>query len=180
MISASKTRKSMVKAVVFLAGMVACSAPIAFGAEWRIDVVDSGAPGKFSALKLDSDGNLHLAFVAEDGLRNPLKYGFWDRRLERWFVMTVAEGASFCSLVLDSKNRPHISWADYGGASGAKLRYARWEGQSWKKIAIPLNSDIVGYFTSIALDARDNPRISFYEYRGPKGTDLAVRMRVVS
>ena len=82
--------------------------------------------------------------------------------------------------MLDSKNRPHISWADYGGASGAKLRYARWEGQSWKKIAIPLNSDIVGYFTSIALDARDNPRISFYEYRGPKGTDLAVRMRVVS
>ena len=34
--------------------------------------------------------------------------------------------------------------------------------------------------TGIALDANDYPTISFYEYRGSRGTELGVRMRVVT
>lgn len=149
-------------------------------ANWQIELLDSGAPGKFSTMKADNKGNLHLAFVADDGAHYTLKYGFWDRNLKKWFLMPVDHGASFCSLTLDSQQHPHISYADAGGGSGAKLRYAHWDGQEWKKTAIPLNSDVIGYYTSIALDPHDNPSISFYEYRGPKGTDLAVRMRIVT
>jgi hypothetical protein len=94
--------------------------------------------------------------------------------------MTVAEGASFPSLVLDSKQHPQISFADSGTIRGCKLRYAHWDGTSWTKEVIPLAADTVAYYTSIVLDAKDNPSVSFYEYDGPRGTDFRVRMRVVA
>jgi len=154
-------------------------ATAAGAAGWQIDLVDLKGAGTFSSLKVDKEGNVHVAYVIEDGNRYPLKYGFWDHAVKRWFIMDVAESASFCSLALDSKQRPHISYADFGTLSGSKLRYAYWNGKTWQKQAIPLNSDIIGYYTSLALDGEDHPRISFYEYRGPKGTEVRIRMRVV-
>ncbi len=171
----------MGKTAGLFAGLVVLFASISSGADWQIEVLEAGPPGKFSTLKVDTNGNLHLAYVLDDGVNNVLNYAFWDRTLKHWYRMPVDQGASFCSLVLDSKQHPHISYADSGGGSGAKLRYAYWDGQgAWKKRAIPLYSEIVGYYTSIVLDSHDRPSISFYEYRGPKGTDIAVRMRIVS
>ena len=146
--------------------------------KWQIERVDESGVGRFSSLKIDTKGNAHLAYVTDDGT-DSLKYAFWDHTVKRWFVMTVAHGASFSSLALDSHGRPHISYADAGMGSGAKLRHAFWDGAKWQIQAIPLNSDIIGYYTSIGLDSHDNPAISFYEYRGPRGTDLAVRLRIV-
>jgi hypothetical protein len=93
--------------------------------------------------------------------------------------MTVASGANFSAMTLDSKQHPHLSWADYGTFAGSKLRYARWDGAAWKIEAIPLNSEVIDFYTSIALDENEYPTLSFYEYRGPRGTDISVRMRVV-
>ena len=39
---------------------------------------------------------------------------------------------------------------------------------------------MIGYYTSIVLDRNDYPSISFYEYRGPKGSEISVRMRTVT
>jgi hypothetical protein len=94
--------------------------------------------------------------------------------------MNLAIAAGFCSLTLDSKDHPHISWADHGTGSGSKLRYIHWDGSSWHPEVLPLNSDVIGYYTSIALDLNDRPSISFYEYRGPVGSDLKDRMRVAT
>src|SRR5207248_9157819 len=135
---------------------------------------------RFSSLRIDKDGNAHVAYVADDGAKYPLKYSFWDHSLHKWFGMTVDESASYSSLALDSKQHPHISYADYGTTNGAKLKYASWDGTSWRKETIPLNAEIIAYYTSIVLDAHDNPSISFYEYDGPKGTEFRVRMRVVT
>jgi hypothetical protein len=150
----------------------------ACAATWQIDTVDVSGPAKFSSLKIDAQGNAHLAYVVDDG-NNSLKYAFWDHRLNRWFVLPIATRASFCSLALDSLQHPQISWADSGTGEGAKLRYAFWDGQSWQKVEIPLNSEIIGYYTSIALDSKDRPNISFYEYRGPRETDFKIRLRTV-
>jgi hypothetical protein len=146
---------------------------------WSSELVDVAGAGKFSSMRIDKSGNIHVAYMIEDGIRNPLKYALWDRLLKRWFTMTVAEGASVCSLALDSKDRPHISWVDFGTASGSKLRYAAWNGSAWNVQAIPLNSDVIAYDNSLVLDGQDRPAIAFYEYRGPKDTDLHIRMRVV-
>jgi hypothetical protein len=148
-------------------------------ASWTVETVDPGGVGRFSSLAIDRDTNAHVAYVLDDG-RNTLKYGFWDHSLKRWFLMNVADNASFCSLTLDSKQHPQISFVDYGTMAGSKLRYAHWDGKAWTVIAVPLSAETIAYYTSIVLDANDNPTISFYEYNGPKGTDFRVRLRTVT
>src|SRR5215831_18133086 len=144
------SRKVLLSALLLIG--LAGSRLNAQNSEWRIDTVDSAAAGHFSSLKIDKDGNAHVAYTTdEDG--TPLKYSFWDHRLDRWFTMVVDHGASFTSLVLDSKQHPHISYADAGGSKGAKLRYAYWDGTTWKKMPIPLSAEVIGYYTGIALDA---------------------------
>jgi hypothetical protein len=157
-------------------------AGISFAATWQIETVDPSGTGKFSSMKADREGNLHVAYIVQDGNEFPLKYAFRDHRLNRWFLMTVDHSAGSCSLALDSQQRPHISYVDFGTAEGSKLHHAYWDAQSgsWRKEAIRLNSEVIAYYTSIVLDAEDHPSISFYEYRGPKDTDLKIRMRVVS
>jgi hypothetical protein len=152
---------------------------MARASDWVREVVDQSGEGLTSSLKIDSEGNVHLVYTIDDGNQYPLKYAFWDHAVRRWFRMDVAKGASFCSLALDSKQRPHISFADFGTLNGARLRYAYWDGAVWKVQAIPLNSEIIGYFTSIILDSQDRPIISFYEYRGPRDSGISIRLRVV-
>lgn len=146
---------------------------------WQIETVDQSGLAKYSSMKVDEYGNAHVAYVIDDKNRFPLKYGFWDRSLNRWFIMAVDEGVGICSLTLDSKQRPHISYADFGSGSGGRLRYAYWDGSTWHKQALPLNSDAVSYYNSISLDRNDNPSISFYELRGPRGTNFNIRLRNV-
>jgi hypothetical protein len=174
------SEKEMVRLSAIAVALLLCGAASSQAGDWQIQSVDNSGPGRSSSLKIDSLGNAHLAFTVEDGNRNPLKYGIWDRGVKRWFVMPVDEGVSTCSLVLDSKQRPHIAYVDFGTGTGAKLRYAHWDGTTWKKQAIPLNSDVIAYYNSIVLDAEDRPSISFYEYRGPKDTEIRIRLRVVT
>ena len=145
---------------------------------WDIEVVDPGGTGRFSSLKFDSSGNGHLAYVLEDGAYS-LKYGFWDRTAKRWFLMTVSDQASFSALALDSKQRPHIVWADFGTVTGCKLHHAFWDESKWNRQTLPLNADTVAYYTAITFNAQDDPTISYYEYDGPRGTGFRVRMRTV-
>lgn len=167
------------RASLLLLGCWITSAATLAAADWKIETVDRDATGRYSSLRIDKDGNAHVSYILDD-LGHLLKYGFWDHALNKWFTMPVASGASFCSLALDSKQRPHISYADYGTASGSHLRHAYWTGSEWKTEIIPIDSDIVAYYTSIVLDAEDKPTISFYEYRGRKDSDFHIRLRVVS
>src|SRR5215831_11611043 len=163
--------------------LVASAWPLAAGRGansdgWRIEVVEAAATGKFSSMKIDTAGNVHLIFVLDDG-GYAMKYAFWDRRIQKWFVMPVDESVGMCALTLDSKQRPQISYADYGSGFGTKLRHAWWDGASWRKEAIRLDSEIIAYYNSIAMDAQDHPSLSFYEYRGPKDSDISIRLRNV-
>lgn len=164
---------------VLVFGLTTCLVGTSQAATWKIETLDQSGVGKFSSLKVDKTGNVHVAYVVDDG-KDSLKYAFWDHVLGRWFIMTVAERASFSSLVLDSKQHPHISYADSGTIIGCKLRYAYWDGTSWKNQAVPLAADTIAYYTSIKLDGSDNPSISFYEYNGPRGTAFRVRCRIVT
>jgi hypothetical protein len=176
----SKNRKDLVKAFV-LATTVFLAGRLATAAEWKVDTVDTGGPGKYASMKADKNGNLHMAYVLDiDG--HPLMYAFWDHALDRWFTMKVAGNASFCTLALDSHQRPHISYADHGTGPGAKLRYVRWDGASdWKVTPVsPAGDATVAYYTSIALDAKDNPSFSYYDYAGPGSAGFTLRLRSVT
>jgi hypothetical protein len=174
-----KRGRGLMRALAIAAASLILAAPAAHALEWKIETIDAVGTGKFTSLRMDKDGNLHLIYVIDDST-HALKYGFWDVKIGRWFTMTVAEGASFASLTLDSKQRPHISWADHGTSPGCGIRYAYWDGKEWHKPPVRLDSEIVAYYTSIALDLQDRPSISFYEYRGRRGSDTADRMRVVT
>ena len=147
--------------------------------QWHIETVDTAGAGRFTSLKVDKSGNVQVAYVIEDGSRYPLKYAIRTAINQRWFTMTIASGAGPCSLVLDSQQKPHVSWDDYGSLAGARLRQAYWDGTNWKADAINLNSEVISYYNSIALDPADNPAIVFYEYQGPQGTDYRIRLRSV-
>jgi hypothetical protein len=129
-------------------------------AEWQIEVVDPMG-GLFSSLQFDKSGNAHVVHTHPP--TRALKYGFWDRGLGKWFTTTLDETSGFCSLTLDSQQRPHVSYISYGSF---RLKYARWDGTNWDKEAIQIRARQIDYYTSIALDPKDNPTISFYEYYG--------------
>src|ERR1017187_7499462 len=141
-------------------------------AEWRVDIVDPSA-GLFSSMKFDLYGNAHVSYL--DPSENQLRYAFWDHMLKKWFTTNVDRSGGFCSLALDSHQRPHISYQDYGGG----VMYARWDGASWQKQKIPIGAREIGFYTSIALDQNDHPSISFYETISADGS-LVVRLRSVT
>ena len=159
------------------AACVAVAGTAAEPVSWQIEAVDSSGPGLNSTLRIDKDGNAHMCWVLPGG--SALKYGYWEHSIKRWFTMVVDQNPNGCALTLDSKQRPHISYEDFGTAIGSKLRYVSWDGAAWKKQIIPINSEVVGSYNSIALDANDDPSIAFYEYRGPKGSDIRIRLRNV-
>jgi hypothetical protein len=147
---------------------------VAWTAEWRTSVVDPSVAGSFSSLRIDSFGNGHVAYV--DETQNQLKYGFWDHKLDKWFVTVLDSSTGFCSLTLDSKQRPHISYGEYGTG---KIKYARWDGLAWKKETIQIDAKNISFYTSIILDPKDQPRISYYEYWGT-GYDYSLLLRTVT
>jgi hypothetical protein len=163
--------------ILGLAGAILLSAGVVTAGEWKIETVDAMGPGQFSSLKVDKLGNVHVAYVPDID-SYPLRYAFWDHTVNKWFTMAVAGGASFCTLVLDSRQQPHISYADHGTGLGARLRHAFWDG-NWNIRAIDIQAGaVVAYYTSIALDARDRPVFSFYDYADPTNR-FRLRLRSV-
>lgn len=66
------------------------------------------------------------------------------------------------SLALDSNGYPHISYCLYDMVKDTciELKYAYQDSSGWH-IAVVESADGVGFFTSLALDASDRPRISY-------------------
>src|ERR1017187_1319144 len=136
--------------------------------EWRRDVVDAAA-GSFSSLRVDANGNAHVAhFDSDEGV---VKYSFWDRMLDKWFTTTLDKSRGFCSLVLDSKQHPHISYLGYGDGP---IKYAHWNGTAWEKQGIHIRAKDISFFTttldksrgfcSLVLDSKQHPHISYLGY----------------
>ena len=80
------------------------------------------------------------------------------------------------SIALDSYQRPHISYLDWGNG---KLKYAHWTGTSWEKQTLQIHAKEISFYTSIAIDHNDNPSITYYEYFGPDG-EQELHLRNVS
>lgn len=70
------------------------------------------------------------------------------------------------SIVIDTNNYPRIVYCDYSqyisGWFIGSLKYAKWDGTSWKIQTVDSTGD-VGYTTSIILDSNNNPHISYYD-----------------
>ena len=171
-------KNRVLASLLAVAGWWAVGARTAEAVDWKVEVVDTSGVSKFTSMRVDKDGNVHVAYVVDDG-NFSLKYAFWDHQLKKWFTMYVDGSSGMCSLALDSKQQPHISYTDYGSGWGARLKHAYWDGTTWHKEAIHLDSEIVAFYNSIAFDLKDNPSLTFYEYRGAKDSDYMIRLRNV-
>ena len=176
---ASKSGTAFVNALALAVALWAASG-VSAGAEWKVETVDQSGAGRFTSMKIDTNGNVHVVYVPEADM-HPLKYAYWDHTLDKWFTMTIANYASFCTLALDSNQRPHVSYATHGTGKGAKLHYIYWKGGAqWEDRPIsPAGDAVVGYYTGIALDSKDSPSFSYYDYEGPAGVGFMLRMRSV-
>ena len=106
--------------------LASCMLAAVHAAEWQLGVVPDVPGGKFSSLKLDSYGNAHV--VQMDGFDNMLRYSFWDRALNGWFSTNLESASGYCSLALDSKQRPHISYP-----AGTGVIHSYWDGEKWQR-----------------------------------------------
>lgn len=170
----SRTLNARISGAIVILAIALIAVGALQGSEWRREVVDPSGGGKFSSLRIDTFGNAHVAYY--DEAQFLLKYGFWDHNLRKWFTTTIDQTRGFCSLTLDPKQRPHISYLAYGDG---QLKYAFWNGTSWQKQVIHINARDISYYTSVALNADENPTITYYEYWGT-GEEYRLNLRGVS
>ena len=94
------------------------------GPSWTFKSESVDASGKFSSVKVDAQGNVHLSYTIEG---DHVKYGFRDVANGKWWIIDLDAQASFTSLALDSNGNPSVCYTQ------RTLRYAHWNGKLWQK-----------------------------------------------
>jgi hypothetical protein len=90
----------------------------------------------------------------------------------KWAVQIVdgkergSETGTFSNIVIDSQDRPRISYYDGGDNC---LRFAAWDGRSWQRETVdrggPRDRHSIGRFNCMAIDSRDRCHISYRDRR---------------
>jgi hypothetical protein len=140
------------------------------GSSWDIQTVDSaGTKGEYASLALDSQDRPHIAYcfayVEYVFTLHDLRYARWTG--STWDLQTVdnprrLELGEWTSLALDNQDRAHISC--YEGGSNRDLKYIKWTGSAWEFVTVDGGAAYVGRYTSITLDSRGNPHISYFDF----------------
>ncbi|HTP67879.1 MAG TPA: hypothetical protein VMJ35_03165 [Dongiaceae bacterium] len=125
--------------------------------KWFTMSLDHGLGGFSSQIALDSNQNPHICYAPR-----VLKYAHFDGK--QWQTQEIDKGGGLvsytCSIKMDSKNRPHISWYV---ESGVFLRYAELKDGAW--LARTLDQQgLPGKWNSLALDSEGNPHIAYIEF----------------
>ena len=141
------------------------------GSSWQICWPDTeGDVGRYSSIALDGLGYPHIAYfnVSHEDLTSSLKYTYYDG--ETWQIVSVETSSEnvglFCSIAIDSYDRPHISY--FADLSLYDLKYSYYYGFDWYIITVD-ETGMVGRFTSIALDAYDRAHISYQDFESGNG-----------
>ena len=151
-------------------------------ADWPAVTVDnSGDVGYCTSIAIDPDtDDIHITYF--DETNDDLLHAYYDGAWEIETVDSSGDVGLGARLVLDSYGAPHIVY--YDGTLFA-LKYAYYDG-TWHSTTIDDNNG-EGFFggdASIALDAGNNPHVSYYtsiaeETVDAQGDDITVYYRVL-
>ncbi|MCS7298668.1 MAG: hypothetical protein RMJ37_01745 [Spirochaetia bacterium] len=133
---------------------------------WFEEIVDSTSGSGFNLSSfVDSDNNIHLAYYNFNSKN--LFYAFRKNQSDRWIIEVVdkdVDSGRYPSIFVDNFNRIHISYTYINERwDDEDLRYAIKEGREWKIFTLD-NQDKAGRYTSIVVDERGVPHISYYNY----------------
>ena len=125
------------------------------GGQWISETIDTEGGSEIS-IAVDSNDKPGISYRPYYG--SPLKYAYKSEL--SWEIQFVEVPYCFNpSITFDESNQPHISY-QYHGAPIPGIKYAYYDGQSWKKQYV--ESGAASYvFNSIALDRFGNPYISY-------------------
>ncbi|MEO0185982.1 MAG: hypothetical protein ABIL20_09315, partial [candidate division WOR-3 bacterium] len=125
---------------------------------WKTTTIDGGNVGYHSSIALDGQNRPHISYY--DATNENLKYAYFNGT--NWVIQTVdAQGnvGDWTSIAVNKKNGyVHIS---YCHEDNRDLKYALWNGSSWQIETVDGAGDNRGEYTSITLDSKGNPHISY-------------------
>jgi len=130
--------------------------------KWSKMVVERDA-GAFVSLTTDSQGFPHLAYNSP--VRKGVRYAYWDGK--QWHIQLIdAIPTQFStSLQLDASGNPRIAYFESTRTtkgSGAKLKYAYFDGKTWFTKTVALRPH-QGVYNSLAIDPSGLAHIAFAE-----------------
>ncbi|HKT46198.1 MAG TPA: hypothetical protein VJP87_01615 [Candidatus Acidoferrales bacterium] len=130
---------------------------------WTPETVDVSAT--FTSLAVDHDGNIHVAYAAENG--SVLKYAFRPAKSDHWFTMVLDKQLqNFTTfLALDPKGNPRICYTP------RELKYAAWDGQAWKIQQIAPNTGSIEYNCTLVIGSDSIPHVIWYQTRTGDGSN---------
>ena len=133
------------------------------GSTWTTEIVDGQTAGPYCSLALDSVGRPRIAYRYYEG--HSIRYavrgdgGTWTF----YDFETDNDEESYISMALDTMDRPHVSYYDgYILSQPHDLKYAYFNGSSWNAVVVDASGQ-VGRGSSLALDSRNLPHISYYD-----------------
>lgn len=133
---------------------------------WNVkDIENTDTIGEifYLSMKLDSFDNPHICYV--DRTYNITKnYNFYYlyKNNGTWIKEVIDTNdfvGFYCSMDLDQKNKPHISYYDQ---LNGDLKYAEKIGDKWKIETIDTEGD-TGYYSSLKIDNDNNIHIAYYK-----------------
>ena len=146
------------------------------GTKWINQTVDKNGAG-YGALKLDADGNPHIAYITG----NTVKYASWTGK--DWNIQTVDMGDDIpyrLSFALGTDNMPYLLYSpsEYTDNTQAidiraiNLRIANLNSSAWR-IESVLPQHALGGFGSLALDSRGYPCLVFTQHHFLSTSNMA-------
>jgi hypothetical protein len=135
------------------------------GSEWQVETLQDwvGTCVGGVSIVVDSADRPRIAYRAPYEEGSALWYARWDG--SQWRIEVVDHetewgcGYDAC-LRLDSLDRPRIAYAASIGGFVAKLKYAEWDGSSWRIDTIE-DTGNVGWSSSLELDSQERPHIAY-------------------
>lgn len=128
---------------------------------WTSELVDeTGHVGRFASLALDDMDRAVVAYYDLD--RGALRLA--RQRSSGWDRATVDDdgmAGAFTSLALDTMGR---AWISYYVLRDGALRVAREDATGFAIETVDGTSEDAGWFTSIAINARGEPRIAHHDF----------------
>jgi len=127
--------------------------------DWEIEVIDSrSSVGWETSIDVDSQGNPHACYTE---WASTLWYAYRDPALGWQYESLGPSYLNYCSIELDSRDRPHVVYCT-GAYSSWALVHAVKEAGGWQFETV--DSGWVGIYSDIALDNEGWPHISYQDY----------------